>query len=178
MADQNEDVSVSEFREMEYKMKMLGLEVGTFEEVFGEVDKLERWHVGNLVEKNDLAMGISRVESKADHGYGLLGQKSKEQKLTELHNRYRALEKDLLVGEELLRLVYAYVWEKEVWTVRSLKRFRLEEILGELSRRRLKKIQGELLFWKAIVKLRLPKELWDPEKEGRQNKGPVEGNRA
>lgn len=149
---------------------MLVLEISTFTEVFKQIEALERWHVSNIVEKNDLGIKMSSVVSSNSKFFGLLRNKTKNQRIDELNKQMRELETNILVGEELLNIVYAHVWENEVYTVRSMKRFRLHEIVEELSRKKVKRIQNELSFWKEVVKLRLSKDLLDSELSLKRNK--------
>lgn len=148
---------------------MLVLEINTFNEVFSQIEALERWHVSNIIKKNDLGIKMSTVVSSDAKFFGLLRKKSKSQRVEELNKEKRDLEANILVGDELLNLVYAHVWEKEIYTVRSMKRFRLQEIVDELSRTKVRRIKNELSFWKEMVKLRLSKDLLESEKKMKGN---------
>lgn len=150
---------MSEYRTLDYKLKMLVLELKAFKSLYDRIESLEKWHVENLVKKNDMSMELSRLEARQTPTVGFLFKKSREKAMDHLREKMRRSELDLQAGEELLKLVYAFVWEKEVATVRALKKNRLKEIIDDFSGERSRKIQAELQLWKGLVQFRLSDEL-------------------
>lgn len=149
---------------------MLIREIKTFDEIFGQMIKLEKWQVEKCMKKDQLKVKLNKVGSDNKTSFGFFKNVSKEQKLIEIKTKLGKINEDLDLGEELSEVLYTYILEKEIPDLRNQKKYRLDEILYDFSSKRIEKIWDELVFWKALVETRLGEDLTEVQVKISKNK--------
>ena len=153
------NISFPDWKNFGLKLKMLIRQIKTFDEIFRQIIKLEKWQVEKCMKKDQLKVKLDKVGSNNKKSFGFLKNVSKEQELIEIKTKLGKINEDLNLGEELSEVLYTYILEKEIPDFRNQKKNRLDEILNDFSSKRIEKIWYELFFWKALVEMRLGEDL-------------------
>lgn len=114
------------------------------------LQKIEKWHLENETSIEIIRNQIKKVESSSISSYGIINQTSKKDMLAQLKKQELKIEVTLRTGEELLKLAYSTIYNREIELVKQKKIERQSRLLRDFGTDKIKRVKGELAFWKTV----------------------------
>ena len=121
-----------------------------FKDVFLFLQKIEKWHLENESPIEIIINQIKKVESSSNSSYGIINKTSKKDMLAQLKTQELKIEGTLRTGEELLKLAYSTIYNREIELVKQKKIQRQSRLLRDFGTDKIKRVEGELAFWKTV----------------------------